>query len=366
MISSPAAPFLEAMSLTPQPARWHGEGDVLTHTRMVVEALDTMPEVQSLTDDERDVLYCAAWLHDIGKIPQTKVFEGQIEAPSHAPVGSRMARQELWLNQGLCGDEKLTAMREAVALIIRYHSLPPHIIDSPSATLTLHRIASNSLLSPLFSIKLLCLLCRADMIGRICPDTQDMLYRIALCEELAKEEGCYEGAYSFPSEITQRAFLQGKDVWKDLQLHDGSWGTVYLMCGLPGTGKDTWIGCKQHERHMISLDNIRREFNISPTAPQGFVANTAKERAKELLRRHEPFVWNATSITTATRAQLISLFETYGARVHVIYLETSWPTLLERNSSRQYSVPQSAIENMLSKLTLPEPHEATEVSWITV
>lgn len=366
MNSNPAEPFFYAMHLTPQPLEWHGEGDVLTHTRMVVDALDRMTEVEALTDDERQALYSAAWLHDIGKIPQTKEFNGRVEAPSHAPVGSRMARQELWRNHGLCGDTKLMQLREAVALLVRYHSLPPHIIDSPTAALALHRIASNSLLCPIFSIKLLSLLCRADMIGRICPDSDKMLYQIALCEELAKEEGCFEGAYPFPSEVTRRAVLQGKEVWKDQALHDSAWGIVYMMSGLPGTGKDTWIGRNLPDVPIVSLDEIRREYGIAPDGPQGFVANEAKERAKQYLRRHQPFVWNATNITSATRAQLISLFESYGARVHIIYLETSWPTLLERNSGREYSVPQPVIENMLSKLSLPEAHEATRVDWIGV
>ncbi|MDE7349538.1 MAG: hypothetical protein K2N25_00590 [Muribaculaceae bacterium] len=41
-------------------------------------------------------------------------------------------------------------------------------------------------------------------------------------------------------------------------------------------------------------------------------------------------------------------------------------TLLDRNHSRVDSVPQSAIETMLGKLELPEVHEASEVSWISM
>lgn len=90
------------------------------------------------------------------------------------------------------------------------------------------------------------------------------------------------------------------------------------------------------------------------------------ELAKEYLRRHQPFVWNATNISQTMRQQLVALFESYKARVHIVYLEADWRTLLERNNAREEAVPQSAIETMLGKLELPEVHEATHVDWIAV
>lgn len=204
------------------------------------------------------------------------------------------------------------------------------------------------------------------MIGRICTDREAMLDQIALCEELAKEEGCYELCYPFPSDHTRRAYLDGRDVWKSQGLHDDTWGTVYIMSGLPGTGKDTWIQLNLSDIPMVSLDEIRRERKISPTDNQGFVANLAKEQAKEYLRRHQSFVWNATDLTPAMRHQLVSLFEGYKARVNIIYLETDWQTLLERNRSREAVVPQTAIETMLGKLIPSELHEAAQVDWICV
>ena len=55
-----------------------------------------------------------------------------------------------------------------------------------------------------------------------------------------------------------------------------------------------------------------------------------------------------------------------GAHVRVVYLETDWQTLLERNCLREDIVPQSAIENMMGKITLPEAFEARKVEWVVV
>lgn len=362
--STVLTPFAEDMRRTFQEARWHGEGDVWTHTQMVCDALVSLPDYQTLSETEQHVAYVAALLHDVGKTVTTTIIDGELHAPNHAPIGSRMARRMLWTEYGLSGTAEAMQIREAICLLIRYHSFPVHAIDMSDARLRLHRIAANNQLAPLFSIKLLCLLSKADMLGRTASDIQESLERIAYCEELAREEGCYDTAYSFLSAYTQHAYLSGRDVWKDQELFDDTWGEVLLMSGLPGTGKDTWIARYAADMPMISLDAIRREKRISPKADQGQVANIAREQAKEYLRRHQSFVWNATNITKQMRDPLVALFESYHARVRIVYVETAWQTLLSRNASRADTVPQSAIEKMLDKTVLPEPREAQTVEWI--
>ena len=358
--------YEEDLRQTPQSPVNHAEGDVLVHTRMVCDALKRLPEYKELNQRRQHIVYVAALLHDIGKIHTTKYIDGDWHTPHHAPTGSNMARELLWREYGLCGSKELMEIREAICLLVRYHSYPPVAIERENPQLRLHRMAANGLLVPDFSIRLLCMLCKADMLGRRCDDQQEVLDRITLCEELAKEESCYDGCYLFPSSYTQRAFLAGRDVWKDQELYDDCWGEVVLMSGLPGTGKDTWIKHNMPDLPMISLDDIRRANRIPPTAAQGKVANIAREQAKEYLRQHQSFVWNATNITAQMRESLISLFETYHANVRIVYLETDWQTLLERNRSREDAVPQSVIEDMLGKMTLPETCEARNVEWWSV
>lgn len=360
------ARFEQALRSTHQSSVYHAEGDVYTHTLMVVEALQSLPEYQLLDERKRHILMVATLLHDVGKIPTSKFEDGDWHSPHHAPTGSRMVRQLLWKEYGWCGMEIPMQVREAICLLVRYHSFPPHAIDMSDGKLRLHQMASNSLLVPDFTLRMLCILGKADMLGRKCEDREQMLDQIALCEELAKEEGCLDACYPFPSDATRRAFLSGQDVWKDQDLYDDTWGEVVLLSGLPGTGKDTWINRHLPHLPMISLDNIRRERKISPKAEQGQVGNIAREQAKEYLRRREPFVWNATNITTQMRESLVSLFETYHARVRIVYLETNWQTQLERNRSREAVVSQQAIEQMLAKLTLPEAYEARRVEWMNL
>ena len=74
-------------------------------------------------------------------------------------------------------------------------------------------------------------------------------------------------------------------------------------------------------------------------------------------------MWNATNITPEIRAEQIGLFERYGARVRIAYLETPWETELARNEGRCEKVPQAAIEHLLTKTVPPMPDEAQTVEW---
>ena len=99
--------YEERLRHTPQSPLFHVEGDAYVHTQMVCEALMQLPEYQELNERQRHILYVAALLHDIGKIPTTVFIDGDWHTPHHAPTGSRMVRELLWKNYGLCGQEEL-------------------------------------------------------------------------------------------------------------------------------------------------------------------------------------------------------------------------------------------------------------------
>lgn len=353
----------EEMDRTPQNPRWHGEGSVLEHTKLVIKAVTESPAFLEADGRTRRMLYLAAVFHDIGKLRTTRLEDGQWVSPGHAGAGAGMARRILWREFGLCGTPEKQDLREAVCGLIRYHSLPPHAIESGDGKLRLIRAAANGALAPGFTVRLLCAFSAADALGRSCGDKEDLLERVALCAELAKEAGCYDGPYPFPTEHTAYACLSGKHISPEYPLHDGTWGEVTLLSGLPGTGKDTWIRENRPDLPMISLDGIRRELNASPAREQGQVAAAARERARELLRKKQSFVWNATNILPMTRKKLVELFASYGASVRLVYLETEWDEQLRRNAGRKDAVPGSAISNMLEKLTPPERFEAHRVEW---
>ena len=137
-----------------------------------------------------------------------------------------------------------------------------------------------------------------------------------------------------------------------------------MLAGLPAAGKDTWIARNLTGLPVISLDELREKYHVSPLDRQTAIGRLAQEQARAFLRRQEPFLWNATNISVTIRRTLLRLFESYGARVRIIYLETSPENQQSRNANRTHVVPQSALDKMIARLTPPARHEATHVQWI--
>ncbi len=357
------APFIDAMKTTGQNPKYHAEGSVWNHTTMVCEQLVSDPYFRVCSPRCRQELFLAALFHDVGKITTTKLENGELVSPNHAIVGAGAVREMLIRDYGVCGTAELMAFREAICFMIRYHMTAPYIMGSDDPGRRLMRVASNGELTDDFTLERLLTLSRADATGKIAEDNAQIEQTVLTAGEAAKEKECYAGPRRFASPFTEYACLSGRNVAPDVPLYNDTSFEVVMMCGLPGVGKDTYIGKHYPDRPMISLDEIRREYGISPAQDQQEVIRIAKARAKELLRAKRSFVWNATCLTQAVRTRLVSLFTKYNAYVRIVYLEADFETNLRRNRERRYAVPQNVMDSMLSKLSPPERFEAHEVEW---
>jgi len=133
---------------------------------------------------------------------------------------------------------------------------------------------------------------------------------------------------------------------------------VYMICGLPGSGKDTYIKNHLNWLPVISLDEIRKELNIKPTDNQGLVIQTAKEKAREYMRNGEDFIWNATNITRKMRLSLISLFNDYNSYITIKFIYKPLNVILEQNKNREHMVPEKVIYKLYNKMEIPTQNES--------
>jgi predicted kinase len=350
--------WLRAMADVPQEPAYHAEGDVLVHTRMVAEALAAMEPWRALPPAERGLLFAAALLHDAAKPARTRVApDGRIASPGHARMGEHLARHLLWTGEGL-DEPPPFAWREAVARLVRWHGLPLWFFEKADPQRAVIAASMSA------RLEYVALLAEADVRGRICADQGELLDRIALFRDYCQEQRCYTTPRPFPSDHGRFVYFIGPDRNPDYAVYDDTVCEVVLLSGLPGAGKDTWLRDHWPDRPLISLDAIRRELGVAPTANQGAVAREAKQRARELLRQGQSFVWNATNVTRAMRGQLVELFTSYRARVRIVYLDAPYATLLERNRSRSAPLPVAVIDRLARKLEVPDLTEAHAVEWI--
>ncbi|MFB2918182.1 AAA family ATPase [Aerosakkonema funiforme] len=345
--------WLQSLQNCPQDPRYHAEGDVLTHTRLVCEALVSLSAWRELPATERSVLFAAALLHDIAKPTATIIEEdGSITSKGHVRQGAKMARQILW---------QLHVpfhQREAIVALVQYGSLPLWFWDKTNPQRAVIKA------SQLIRCDLLALLAEADVRGRECEDREQLLERIQFFREFCQENECFDRPRHFPSHHSRFVYFQKENGYPDYAAFDDTRFEVILMSGLPASGKDYWIRKNLPDKKVISLDELRKILKISPRDEQGEVIDRAKAMAKEYLRVGQSFVWNATNISRQLRSGLISLFSGYQARIRIVYLEVPWEELLRRNSDRDAIVPEAVIWKMSQRLEVPDITEAHVVDWL--
>lgn len=351
-------PWLRALGGVPQSPIHHAEGDVLIHTGMVAEALAALPAWRALPDTERAVLFAAALLHDIGKPECTRTeLDGTISSRGHARAGATIARRLLWTDAGF-GQAAPFAVREAIVALVRLHGLPIWFLERDEI--------ERSVIAASFRARLraVALLAEADARGRTCADQSELLARIDLFRETCSASGCLETPYPFASDHSRVRYFRQHQREPLYQAYDDSWGEVLLLAGLPAAGKDTWLHGRAPEMPVISLDTIRAARRIAPDAPQGAVAEAAKQQARAFLRARQPFIWNATNLTRLLRDPLIELFLDYRARVRIVYHDAPLGTILKRNRGRAAPVPEQVIHRLAGKLDLPDLTEAHAVEYV--
>lgn len=344
---------LSRLKNIPQNPEYHGEGDVYQHTEMVCGKLVELPEWRELEKEEQELLFLAAAFHDIGKAVCTKQEDGQWVSPKHTIIGEKEFRRIAYNEAEQFG---LTfRQRETAAKLIRYHGLPVWFWTKRRPELDLLKAAES------IPLRLLYLLSKADVQGRIEKQSGKMEENVELFADYARESGVWEKPFLFANPYTKYQYFHKEGLWQEAELYDDTEFDVILMSGLPLAGKDSWIEKNGKEMPVISLDEIREKMGISPTKGSGKVVQAALEEAKNLLRRKEPFIWNATNIIQETRQKLVGLFAGYGARVHIMYLEAPYRELLARNRKRERYIPELVLEDMIKKMELPAPWEAYDV-----
>jgi len=350
-----AFPALELAKTTPQDPRYHGEGDVWTHTMMVVDALLALPQYQAASRADQEVVFLAALLHDVAKHSTTVIdpVTGAIGQPGHSRKGAIDARIALW-DAGAP-----FAVREAVCRLISVHQVPFFALEGSRRGKPPEFIARE--LSWHVSLPLLAMLAEADMRGRICADAQRVLDNIALFCELARDDGCFEQPRAFADAHTAVSYFRGADVHPDYPLFQEPGSRVIVMSGLPASGKNTWVNAHYPDLPVISFDDAREELGLRHGKNEGKVAHLAIERARELLRRKAPFVWNATNLSELMRKKTLDLLYAYHAEVELVYLEKPRAELLRRNSRRDTSLSNKTLTSMLHRWDLPLPTEAHRV-----
>jgi hypothetical protein len=113
-------PALKGLNQIPQDPRWHPEGDVWTHTLLVIE---------NLPSNATFAMALAALFHDVGKATTTVIHEtGRISARGHENVSKKIASTIL-------DDLGADAQLKADVLFLVFRHMLAHCKDTTIKTL---------------------------------------------------------------------------------------------------------------------------------------------------------------------------------------------------------------------------------------
>ena len=149
-------PEVAALERVPQDPEWHPEGDVWTHTLMV---LDAASQLRTADKDSDWLLMLGALCHDFGK-PQTTVeIDGRVRSPGHddagvAPTVEFLTRLNLPRRR-----------QRQVAALVRHHLVPTLFVKQGTGAKGYRRLA-RKLSAADISPELLLRLAKADHLGR--------------------------------------------------------------------------------------------------------------------------------------------------------------------------------------------------------
>lgn len=365
-------PLLNAFAETEQDKIWHAEGDVAIHTDMVLNQLYDLlrSDANHIVGAKRQILILSALLHDIAKPLTTRRKEiagtERVVASKHEEVGASYLATKL-IELPLEHKSIMTIMG-----LVGFHQVPKLLVVGNKSYCDYFHLSLNADLELLYWLEL------ADMKGRICQDLEkqvDLLeqfrmfaedYELWSVEDPTKSilnsiqvkpshsEQAYINGYAVRQLANDQISMAEEALAKNYQ-GSKTYSHLYVMCGISGSGKSTWIAKNLEGFEIISLDEIREELNGKRDCQKsrGQMLQLAKSRLKIALASKRNVVWDATNIRKDFRKIICDLGLNYGALITIVAFQIKEGSLRANNNSREHAIDDDIISNQINKLEWP-------------
>jgi predicted kinase len=143
---------------------------------------------------------------------------------------------------------------------------------------------------------------------------------------------------------------------------------VYVMIGLPGAGKDTWIANNLPNTHkVVCRDAIRYELGlcgkddkiVSDFRSEQLVTGIFNQRLKEYVSNGEDVVINNINLRRKYRNDFKKLLAPYN--VNWIYVVVEAPNLDTNKERRKGQIPPEVFDRLVQSYEPPTPDEYDEI-----
>lgn len=143
--------------------------------------------------------------------------------------------------------------------------------------------------------------------------------------------------------------------------------TVYVMCGIPGSGKSTWASNNHPDLPIVSRDIIRAELGYTSGVDEKAVLTREQEEevtveenriiANYCKNRHS-FIIDDTNSHPKFRKILLDTLRSYGAHIVGVNMDTPLDMCIKRRNGQ---IPPEAIERMYGRRVPFEDSDVDEL-----
>ena len=140
--------------------------------------------------------------------------------------------------------------------------------------------------------------------------------------------------------------------------------TLYMLIGVPGAGKSTWIKKQDHNAVVLSTDNYIEDYaaknNTTYSAVFRDVVGTATNQMNHdlqyALKNGKDIIWDQTNTTVKSRRDKLKKIPSSYRKVAVFF--SIPPDLRERLAGRPGKfIPDAVLLNMINQLEPPTKAE---------
>ena len=146
--------------------------------------------------------------------------------------------------------------------------------------------------------------------------------------------------------------------------------TMYMLIGVPASGKSTWVETYKGDALVISTDNLIEEYasDNGKTYNEVFkgqikiATKIAMEHAEAAFAADQDVIWDQTNLTKKSRKSKLAMVPEHYRKTAVFFatpLEEEWQRRL--NSRPGKSIPAHILDSMVEMMEMPELDEGWHI-----
>lgn len=353
--------LIESLSATEQNPRYHAEGNVYNHTLLVLEQFFQHHQRFNLSEEEKEILYWVAILHDIGKPSVTKWQKGRWTSHGHEKAGVPLAR-EILLSESEVSPED----RRQILDLIRWHNAPLRWVIRQQTGAALQNMATQ------VNLRLLGIFAYFDIMGRICERKSEIIDGIEALNDIHIPKVESEiGSYAALQKVYLNASLQKKNaLWsaqkqndprllqKLLQSEDDcSMQRTHLQCvmglGAGGAAQSEYLQQYYPSHLYYRLDELFTEGENKQQRRNKM--REVKRFLSVYLRGRRNVVLDCQGLNEKDRREIGEFVRQNNSQLHYVFFERSLKALTQKASDEEEV---QKITQAYQQLILPHPWEA--------